>query len=75
MIEMVFAILMIQNGSVIEYVPQKSLASCLSEKRHITRNIGEEQEGIYMECREITAELYDDCVAGQCMTKIKRIID
>ena len=75
MIEMVFAILMIQNGSIIEYVPQKSLATCLSEKRHITRNIGEEQEGIYMECREITAELYEDCVANNCRTKIKRIIN
>lgn len=75
MIEMVFAILMVQNGSVIEYVPQKSLASCLSEKRQIMRNIGEEQQGIYMECREISAEIYDDCVAGQCRTKIKRIID
>ena len=45
MIEIVFAILMIQNGKVIEYVPTGGMADCLEQKRIVTRQIGEEQEG------------------------------
>ena len=60
MIEIVFAILMIQNGKVIEYVPTSGMADCLEQKRIVTRQIGEEQEGIYMQCKEVTASLYED---------------
>ena len=46
-IKVVFAILMIQNGSTIEMVPTEGLTDCLKQKRIISRNIGEEQDGIY----------------------------
>ena len=46
-IKVVFAILMIQNGSTIEMVPTDGLSDCLKQKRIIARNIGEEQQGIY----------------------------
>ena len=41
MIELVFAILMIQNGKVIEYVPTSGMAECLEQKRIVTRQIGD----------------------------------
>ena len=74
-IKVVFAILMIQNGSVIEYIPTDGMANCLEQKRIVTRSIGEEQEGIIMQCKEVKAELYQDCVADNCRLKIKRIIE
>ena len=46
MIEMVFAMLMIQNGTTIEYVPTAGMTDCLQQKRIVSRSIGEEQEGI-----------------------------
>ena len=33
MIEVVFAILMIQNGKVIEYVPTSGMAECLEQNK------------------------------------------
>ena len=57
-IKVVFAILMIQNGSTVEMVPTEGLSDCLKQKRIISRNIGEEQDGIYMQCKEITCLLY-----------------
>jgi hypothetical protein len=59
-IKIVFAILMIQNGSTVEMVPTDGLSDCLKQKRLITRNIGEDQEGIYMQCKEVKAEVYED---------------
>ena len=70
-IKVVFAILMIQNGSTIEMVPTDGLSDCLKQKRVISRNIGEKQEGIYMQCKEVTASLYEDM--GRL--KIKKIIE
>ena len=52
-IKVVFAILMIQNGSTIEMVPTEGLSDCLKQKRIISRNIGEEQEGIYMDWNQL----------------------
>ena len=60
MIEVVFAILMIQNGKVIEYVPTSGMAECLEQKRIVTRQIGEDQEGISMSCKQVTAEVEID---------------
>ena len=74
-IKVVFAILMIQNGSVIEYVPTDGMANCLEQKRIVTRSIGEEQEGMTMECQELKTELYQTCIADNCRLKIKRIIE
>ena len=70
-IKVVFAILMIQNGSTVEMVPTNGLSDCLKQKRLITRNIGEDQEGIYMQCKEVTASIYEDM--GRL--KIKKIIE
>ena len=70
-IKVVFAILMIQNGSTIEMVPTEGLSDCLKQRRIIARNIGEEQQGIYMQCKEVTASLYED----MGWLKIKEILD
>jgi len=70
-IKVVFAILMIQNGSTIEMVPTDGLSDCLKQKRIIARNIGEEQQGIYMNCREVEAIVYEDM--GRL--KIKEIVE
>ena len=67
----VFAILMIQNGSTVEMVPTEGLSDCLKQKRIISRNVGEEQQGIYMQCKEVKAEVYEDM--GRL--KIKKIIE
>ena len=60
MIEVVFAIIMIQYGKVIEYVPTSGMAECLEQKRIVTRQIGEDQEGISMSCKQVTAEVEID---------------
>ena len=70
-IKVVFAILMIQNGSTVEMVPTDGLSDCLKQKRIISRNIGEDQEGIYMSCKEIEAVVFEDM--GRL--KIKKIIE
>ena len=70
-IKVVFAILMIQNGSTVEMVPTDGLSDCLKQKRLITRQIGEGQDGIYMQCKEVTASLYEDM--GRL--KIKEILE
>lgn len=70
MIELVFAILMIQNGKVIEYVPTSGMADCLEQKRIVTRQIGEEQEGIYMQCKQVKAEIEIDMGERKRIKKI-----
>ena len=70
-IKVVFAILMIQNGSTVEMVPTDGLSDCLKQKRLITRNIGEDQHGIYMQCKEVEAVMYEDM--GRL--KIKKIVE
>ena len=70
-IKVVFAILMIQHGSTVEMVPTQGLSDCLKQKRIISRNVGEEQQGIYMQCKEVKAEVYEDM--GRL--KIKKIIE
>ena len=70
-IKVVFAILMIQNGGVVEMMPTAGMSDCLKQKRIVTINIGEDQEGIYMQCKEVKAELYEDM--GRL--KIKKLYD
>ena len=67
----IFAILMIQNGSIIEYVPTDGMTDCLKQRRVIERNIGANQVGMVMQCKEVKAELYEDM--GRL--KIKKIYD
>ena len=72
MIEMVFAMMMIQNeDKVLEYVPTSGMADCLAQKRIVSRSIGEEQEGIRVMCKELKVELENDM--GRL--RIVRIID
>ena len=61
MIEIVFAMMMIQNGNkILEYVPTEGMSDCLAQKRLVSRQIGEEQDGIYIQCKEIKVELEND---------------
>ena len=61
MIEMVFAMMMIKDGNkVLEYVPTGGMSDCLQQKRIVSRSIGEEQEGIYVQCKELKVELEED---------------
>jgi hypothetical protein len=75
MIEVVFAILMISNGNVIEYVPTEGMSNCLEQKRIVSRQIGEDQKGITIQCKKVKAQLYEDCVSDNCRLKIKKILD
>ena len=73
--ELVFVMMMISNGSVMEYVPMgegiNGMKSCLEQKRIVSRQIGEEQDGIYIKCEELRVELENDM--GRL--RIKRIIE
>lgn len=61
MIEVVFAMMMIQNeNKVLEYVPTEGMSDCLAQKRIVSRSIGEEQEGIRIMCKEMKVELEND---------------
>ena len=72
MIEIVFAMMTILDGDrLLEYVPTKGMSDCLAQKRIVMRQIGEDQEGIYIQCKEVKAELEEDM--GRL--RIKRIIE
>jgi len=72
MIELVFVMMMIQNGDkVLEYVPTQNMSDCLSQKRIVSRSIGEEQEGMRVMCKKLKVELENDM--GRL--RITRIID
>ena len=61
MIEIVFAMMTILDGDkLLEYVPTKGMSDCLAQKRVVMRQIGEEQEGIYIQCKELKVELEND---------------
>ena len=80
MIKVVFAVLMISNGSVIEYVPTgsgaKGMSDCLTMKREVERSSNADvQDGLIIRCEQLKVELTEDCVNSTCRTKIKRIIE
>jgi len=58
--ETLFVVLLILNGNVIESVPTTGMADCLKTKRIATQNIGPDQEGIYMKCIQVEAEVEID---------------
>tara|TARA_R110001592_G_scaffold224749_1_gene480443 strand:+ start:711 stop:944 length:234 start_codon:yes stop_codon:yes gene_type:complete len=60
MIETLFAVLLITNGSIIETVPTDGMSDCLKIKRTAMQNIGVEQEGIFMQCVQVEAEVEID---------------
>ena len=80
MIKVVFAVLMISNGNVIEYVHTgagaKGMSACLEQKRNVERSSNaEKQEGLIIKCEELKVELWEDCTGDICRTKIKRIVE
>ena len=48
------------------------MADCLEQKRIVTRQIGEEQEGISMQCKQVKAEIEIDMGERK---RIKKIIE
>ena len=58
--ETLFVVLLILNGNLIETVPTEGMADCLKTKRIATQNIGPDQEGIYMKCIQVEAEVEID---------------
>ena len=60
MIETLFAVLLITNGSIIETVPTEGMSDCLRTKRVAIHNIGPEQDGIFMQCVQVEAEVEMD---------------
>ena len=60
MIETLFAVLLITNGSIIETVPTEGMADCLKTKRVAMQNIGPDQDGIFMQCVQVEAEVEMD---------------
>ncbi|QDP58059.1 MAG: hypothetical protein Unbinned4026contig1002_1 [Prokaryotic dsDNA virus sp.] len=61
MIEIVFAMMTILDGDrLLEYVPTNGMSDCLAQKRIVMRQIGEDQEGIHIMCKEVKAELEND---------------
>ena len=41
-------------------MPTSGMAECLEQKRIVTRQIGENQDGITMSCKQVTAEVEID---------------
>ena len=60
MIETLFAVLLITNGSIIETVPTEGMSDCLRTKRVAMQNIGPEQEGIFMQGVQVEAQVEID---------------
>ena len=60
MIETLFAVLLITNGSIIETVPTEGMSDCLKTKRVAMQNIRPEQDGIFMQCVQVEAEVEMD---------------
>ena len=58
--ETLFVVLLILNGNVIASVPTTGMADCLKTTRIATQNIGPDQEGIYMKCIQVEAEVEID---------------
>ena len=55
--ETLFVVLLILNGNLIETVPTEEMHDCLKTKRVATQNIGPDQEGIFMKCIQVEAEV------------------
>ena len=60
MIETLFAVLLITNGSIIETVPTEGMSDCLRTKRVAMQNIGPDQAGIFMQCVQVEAQVEID---------------
>ena len=58
MTEIVIALIMYLNGTMIEHTPKETMSSCLKSKRIATREIN--PESVVFSCKKVTAltEIY-----------------
>ena len=58
MVEVLFALLMFLNGTMIEHTPKDSLSSCLKSKRIAMKEIN--PDSVVFSCKKVTAltEIY-----------------
>ena len=54
MIETVFALLLILNGTMIEHVPKESLQACLKSKRIAKQQVNPQR--VVFKCKKVKAE-------------------
>jgi len=72
-IETVFAMMMIVNGSMDGFMKTDGLAHCLKVKRESERNLADNRSNVIRyECGQVVAELEPD---SEGVLKIKKIIE
>ena len=71
--EVVFAMMMIVNGSMDGFMKTEGLAHCLKVKRESERNLADNRTNVIRhECGQVLAELEPD---SEGVLKIKKIIE
>ena len=71
--EVVFAMMMIVNGSMDGFMKTDGLSHCLKVKRESERNLSESRTNVIRyECGQVLAELEPD---SEGLLKIKKIIE
>ena len=71
--EVVFAMMMIVNGSMDGFMKTEGLAHCLKVKRESERNLADNRRNlIRYECGQVLAELEPD---SEGVLKIKKILE
>jgi hypothetical protein len=71
--ELVFAMMMIVNGSMDGFMKTEGLAHCLKVKRESERNLADNRTNVIRyECGQVVAELEPD---SEGVLKIKKIIE
>ena len=72
-VETVFAMMMIVNGSMDGFMKTEGLSHCLKVKRERERNLAENRTNVIRyECGQVVAELEPD---SEGVLKIKKIIE
>ena len=72
-VETVFAMMMIVNGSMDGFMKTDGLSHCLKAKRESERNLADNRTNVIRyECGQVVAELEPD---SEGVLKIKKIID
>ena len=71
--EVVYAMMMIDNGSMDGFMKTEGLAHCLKVKRESERNLADNRTNVIRyECGQVLAELEPD---SEGVLKIKKIIE
>jgi hypothetical protein len=71
--EVVFAMMMIVNGSMDGFMKTEGLAHCLKVKRESERNLADNRTNVIRyECGQVVAELEPD---SEGVLKIKKILE